>query len=96
MHEELHRNNRKPKNKAEEKSAQQDSKEENGKPKKTNKLFNYAKYSSMWIQMVVIIIAGVFGGYKLDEIIGLQFPIFTIVLSLSAVSISIYLMIKDL
>ncbi len=89
-----HQNSKKPKNKTEEKK--QPVNKSNEKQKYQKKFFNYARYSSMWIQMVVIIIAGVFGGYKLDEAIGLQFPIFTIVLSLAAVSISIYLMIKNL
>ena len=50
----------------------------------------------MAFQMVIIIGAGVFGGIKLDEWLPMRFPLFTLVLSLAAVALSIYYMIKDL
>lgn len=70
-------------------------------PEKTNKqkkkhLNNYAKYSSIAIQMLVIILAGVFGGYKLDQWLDLTFPVFTVVLSLLSVILAIYTVVKDL
>jgi len=70
-------------------------------PLKTNnqrkkQLNNYAKYSSIGIQMLVIILAGVFGGYKLDQWLELSFPVFTIVLSLLSVVLAIYTVVKDL
>ncbi|MBL7138270.1 MAG: AtpZ/AtpI family protein [Bacteroidales bacterium] len=58
-------------------------------------LNNYARYSSIAIQMVVIIILGVFGGYKLDMWLNTQ-PILTVILSLLSVFIAIYLVTKDL
>lgn len=58
-------------------------------------LNNYARYSSMAIQMIVIILIGVFGGYKLDEWIGTT-PVFTVILSLLSVILAIYLVTKDL
>ena len=63
------------------------------KPKK--QLNNYAKYSSLGIQMLVIILVGVFGGIKLDEYIGWKFPLFTVVFSLLAVIFAIYYAVKD-
>jgi len=45
--------------------------------------------------MVVIIAGGVFGGYKLDQYLGWKFPLFTVVLSMFAVAIAIYLAVKD-
>ena len=63
------------------------------KPKK--QLNNYAKYSSLAFQMVAIILAGVFGGIKLDELVALEFPLFTVVLSLVAVVLSMYYAVKD-
>ena len=63
------------------------------KPKK--QLSNYAKYSSLGIQMLVIILVGVFGGIKLDEYIGWKFPLFTVVFSLLAVVLAIYYAVKD-
>lgn len=65
-------------------------------PKELKKLDSFAKYSTMAFQMVIIIGLGVFGGIKLDEWLHLRFPLFTIVLSLAAVALSIYYMIKDL
>ena len=60
-----------------------------------NSANNYAKYSSLTFQMAIIIIAGVFGGLKLDEFLSTK-PIFTIILSILSVIIAIYFAIKDL
>lgn len=56
---------------------------------------NYAKYSALAFQMAVIIGLGTFGGYKLDQLLGLDFKIFTIVLSLLSVIMAIYFAVKD-
>jgi len=45
--------------------------------------------------MMAIIVAGVFGGYKLDKLAGNQFPVFLILLSFFSVGLSIYVAIKD-
>jgi len=45
--------------------------------------------------MVVIILAGVFGGIKLDQIVKLDFPLFTLILTILAVALAIYYSIKD-
>ncbi len=63
-------------------------------PKKNNPLENYARYTSLGVQMLVIILLGVFGGYKLDGYLG-STPAFTIVLSVAGVSLSIYFAIRD-
>jgi len=57
---------------------------------------NYSRYSSIGMQMIVIILAGVFGGVKLDSLLHLKFPIFTVVLSIFSVMLAIYIVIKDL
>lgn len=62
-------------------------------PKKN--LDQYARYSSMAFQMLVIILAGVFGGFKIDQWLHTR-PVFTVILSLIAVFLSIYFMVKDL
>jgi len=49
----------------------------------------------MAIQMVVIIMVGVFGGYKLDVWLNTQ-PVLTVILSLASVFVAIYVVIKDL
>ncbi|HEX3007307.1 MAG TPA: AtpZ/AtpI family protein, partial [Bacteroidales bacterium] len=45
----------------------------------------YARYSALAFQMAVIIGLGTFGGYKLDQLLGLKIKIFTIVLALLSV-----------
>ncbi len=69
------------------------------KPKKTTQpkspLHNYAVYSSMAIQMGAIIFLGIWGGSKLDEFKWVDFPLFTVLLSIISVPIAIYIAIKD-
>ena len=66
----------------------------NQKPDKL--LFNYAKYSTIGIQMIVIICGGVFGGIQLDKWLHLKFPVFTLVLSILSVFVAMYLSVKDI
>lgn len=61
-----------------------------------NKFNNYVRYSNLAIQMMVIIVAGAFGGFKLDEYLDWGFPVFTLILSLGAVILAIYIAVKDL
>ncbi len=56
----------------------------------------YAKYSAMAFQMAITIGLGTFGGYKLDQLLGLKFHIFTIILALLSVVAAIYFVVKDL
>lgn len=67
----------------------------NQKKKKINSLNDYAKYSSLSIQMIIIVLAGVFAGIKADKYLGLKFPIFTLILSIISVCLAIYIAIKD-
>ena len=46
--------------------------------------------------MLAIILLGVFGGWKLDEYLGLKKPIFTVVFSILSVVLSIYSVVRDL
>ena len=57
-------------------------------------LNNYARYSGIAIQMLVIIFLGVFGGYKLDQLLGTK-PLLIVLLSLAGVTIAIYQAVKD-
>lgn len=61
-----------------------------------NHLHNYSRYSSIALQMGIIIIAGVFGGYYLDKFFAFKYPVLTVCLSLISVGISIYIAVKDL
>ncbi|HPE55683.1 MAG TPA: AtpZ/AtpI family protein [Bacteroidales bacterium] len=62
---------------------------------KKKQLNNYARYSSIAFQMLAIILLGVFGGVKLDEWIDTGFPIFTVLLSIISVFLSIYQVTRD-
>lgn len=64
--------------------------------KKKKSLDNYTRYSSIAFQMLIIILIGVFGGIKLDEWLKLTIPVFTIVLSILAVILSIYTVTRNL
>lgn len=64
--------------------------------KKKKYLDNYARYSSIAFQMIVIILIGVFGGIKLDEWLSMQFPVFTVIFSILSVILAIYYVTKDL
>ncbi len=69
----------------------------NDKTQKSKKeLNNYAKYSNIAFQMLAVILLGVFGGVKLDKLLALHFPVFTVILSILSVFIAIYIVIKDL
>ena len=63
--------------------------------KEKKKLSNYVKYTGLGLQMVTIILVGVFGGYKLDEYFDMNFPVFTVVFSLASVVLAIYYSVKD-
>lgn len=57
---------------------------------------SFLRFTSMTVQMAIIILIGVFGGIKLDEVLELQTPIFTLLLSLVSVGAALYIIIKDI
>ncbi|MDA3942026.1 MAG: AtpZ/AtpI family protein [Bacteroidetes bacterium] len=65
------------------------------KNKPLGSLNAYARYSSLAFQMLFIILAGVFGGFQLDKWLQWEFPLFTVLFSVSAVALAIYYAIKD-
>ena len=58
--------------------------------KKKNQLNPYIKYSSLTLQMAVIILAGTFFGDFLDSKNNFNSPIFTIIFSLLSIAFSLY------
>ena len=58
--------------------------------KKKNQLNSYIKYSSLTLQMAVIILAGTFFGDFLDSKNNYNLPIFTIIFSLLSIAFSLY------
>lgn len=59
-------------------------------------LEDYAKYTTIAFQMLVIILAGVFGGIQLDKLMAWEIPVFTVVFSILSVILAIYYVTKDL
>ena len=55
----------------------------------------YIKYSGLAFQMIATLLLGVFGGMKLDSVLKLSFPLFTLLLTLLGLGASLYLVIKD-
>ena len=54
----------------------------------------YSRYSTIAIQMVVIIVITSLGGVKLDQWTGTE-PVFTVILSLLGVAAAMWLVIKE-
>ncbi len=58
-------------------------------------LNDYARYSGMAVQMLVIILAGLFAGMKLDQYLHSR-PVLTILLTMASVILAIYFFTRDL
>lgn len=71
-------------------------KEIKNKDSKKSQMYYFARYSGLAFEMLGIIVLGSFVGYKLDEKRAGEFPLWTIIFSLFAVSASLYLVIKKL
>ncbi|MFD2822478.1 AtpZ/AtpI family protein [Lacinutrix iliipiscaria] len=61
---------------------------------KGNQLNNYAKYSSIAIQMFAIIGIGTYAGVKLDEKFPNKHNLYTVVLSLTSVILAVVFVIR--
>ncbi len=59
-------------------------------------LNTFARYSSISFQMIVVIGAFAFAGYKIDEWRNSKTPVFTAGLSLVGVAVSMYQVVKQL
>jgi F0F1-type ATP synthase assembly protein I len=59
-----------------------------------NKFKNAIKYTNIAFQMLAIILVGVWGGQKLDELLGFS-SLFTVICSLLAVFAALYVALKD-
>ena len=69
---------------------------ENKSLKKDQKVVNnYARYSGLAFEMAIVILAGTFGGIKLDKVVRFHFPLFTVVFSFLSVLIAMYVVIKE-
>ena len=59
-------------------------------------LRNYARYSGLAVQFIVVLLLAVFGGKKLDSYTGMKFPLFTLLFSLAGLFAVLYLVIRGL
>ncbi|MCD6333591.1 MAG: AtpZ/AtpI family protein [Bacteroidales bacterium] len=57
---------------------------------------DYARYSNFAFKLIAVILAAFFIGMKLDRWISLGFPLFTLLLSVGALTGTLFLLIKDL
>ncbi len=64
--------------------------------KNKNSTSNFAKFSQIGFQMAATIGAGAYIGHFIDGKMEGKIPIFTIIFSLSAIGISLYIVIKQL
>ena len=63
---------------------------------KESGLQSYARYSGLAVQMIVIILAFVWAGKKIDEKYFGDRSVFVIIFSLAGVTVAMYVAIKDL
>ncbi|MBL0342250.1 MAG: AtpZ/AtpI family protein [Bacteroidetes bacterium] len=63
---------------------------------KKRPLNDYARYSAIGFQMAAVIFLFTWGGVKLDEYLHLKIPIFTLLLSLASVVLSLWYFLKDI
>ena len=56
----------------------------------------FARYSGLGFTMLAIILLGTLGGWKLNQWLGFQKPIITVVCALASVVLAIYYVVKDL
>ncbi|HOW10345.1 MAG TPA: AtpZ/AtpI family protein [Bacteroidales bacterium] len=70
-------------------------KQKNRKNQLNKGIQDFGKYSGMAFQMLVIIAVMTWLGVKLDKVLGLSVPVFTVILSLLGVFAGIYTAIKD-
>jgi hypothetical protein len=57
---------------------------------KKDAINEYAKYSSLLIQMIIIAAAGVLGGIQLDKWLKMKGPVFTVSLTVVMSAVAVY------
>ncbi len=62
----------------------------------TNFLKDYAKYSSLVIQMILLAAVGVLGGIQLDKWLKMKSPVFTILLTVIMTFVAIFHLFRTL
>ncbi|HAF30492.1 MAG TPA: hypothetical protein DCG75_15730 [Bacteroidales bacterium] len=71
-------------------------KNQNSETKNKKAHSDFVKYSAIGFQMIAIVVIGVVGGIKLDQWISrIEFPLFTMLLSILSVILATYYTLKD-
>ncbi|HEY6064088.1 MAG TPA: AtpZ/AtpI family protein, partial [Chitinophagaceae bacterium] len=76
-------------------SQNQKNQKKSSKNQENKGLRDFGKYSGLAFQMIAIILVMTWCGIKLDKVLGLSTPVFTIILSLLGVFAGIYTALKD-
>lgn len=63
------------------------------KPK--GKIDQFIRYSSLAFEMMIIMVVGVFAGYKLDHWLNFSFPVFTLALMILSVIGAVFYAIRN-
>lgn len=63
--------------------------------KRSNRIKNYARFSGVAFQMIIVIGLGSYMGVKLDNAYPNKYSLFTIVFSLMSVAIALYYVIRQ-
>ena len=64
--------------------------------KEKRTLRDFARYSNLAFKLIAVILTAFFIGWQLDKWINIGFPLFTLLLSIGGLFISLYLLIKDI
>ena len=75
---------------------QNHSKQNHQRPRNQNQINEYVKYSGLAFQMAALILLGYWLGGKIDSWLNLRIPIFTIILIVTFIVLTIYSLIKSL
>ena len=75
---------------------QNHSKRKSQRPQSQNQINEYVKYSGLTFQMAALILLGYWVGGKIDGWLNLRIPVFTIILIVTFIILSIYSLIKKL
>lgn len=64
--------------------------------KEKRMLSDYARYSNLAFKMIAVVLTAFFIGWQVDKWIHVGFPLFTLLFSVGALIMIIFLLIKDL
>jgi len=68
----------------------------NRQPERQNQIKDYMKYSGLTFQMAALIFLGYWVGGKIDHWLELRIPVFTIILIVAFIILTIYSLIRSL